>query len=68
MVRRITIFSCVSLSAMNRIAHIPRVLYHWRRSQNPARATRSANPTSLIASLFYIEEHMKVGESRIKKQ
>jgi hypothetical protein len=43
----------------NRIAHIPRVLYHWRRSQTSSAGNVRQKPNQLEASRVAIEEHME---------
>jgi GT2 family glycosyltransferase len=43
----------------NRIAHIPRVLYHWRRSQTSSASNVRQKPNQLESSRLAIEEHMK---------
>jgi GT2 family glycosyltransferase len=47
----------------NRIHHIPRVLYHWRRTDNSSASDVRQKPGQLEASWRAIEEHLKrVGE------
>jgi GT2 family glycosyltransferase len=43
----------------NRIAHIPRVLYHWRRSQHSSAGNVRQKPNQLEASRQAIEDHLK---------
>jgi GT2 family glycosyltransferase len=43
----------------NRIAHIPRVLYHWRRSPSSSASNVRQKPNQLEASRLAIEEHMQ---------
>jgi glycosyltransferase involved in cell wall biosynthesis len=43
----------------NRIHHIPRVLYHWRRSENSSASDVRQKPGQLEASLRAIEAHLK---------
>jgi len=43
----------------NRIAHIPRVLYHWRRSQHSSAGNVRQKPNQLEASRLAIEDHLK---------
>jgi glycosyltransferase involved in cell wall biosynthesis len=42
-----------------RIHHIPRVLYHWRRSENSSASDVRQKPGQLEASLRAIEAHLK---------
>jgi glycosyltransferase involved in cell wall biosynthesis len=42
----------------NRIVHIPRVLYHWRRSLNSSASNVRQKPGQLDASVRAIEEHL----------
>jgi glycosyltransferase involved in cell wall biosynthesis len=42
----------------NRIHHIPRVLYHWRRSENSSASDVRQKPGQLEASWRAIEEHL----------
>jgi O-antigen biosynthesis protein len=42
-----------------RIYHIPRVLYHWRRSENSSASDVRQKPGQLEASLHAIEAHLK---------
>ena len=43
----------------NRIQHIPRVLYHWRRSDNSSASDVRQKPGQLEASWRAIEAHLK---------
>ena len=43
----------------DRIHHIPRVLYHWRRSENSSASDVRQKPGQLEASLRAIEAHLK---------
>jgi GT2 family glycosyltransferase len=43
----------------NRILHIPRVLYHWRRSENSSASDVRQKPGQLEASLLAIETYLK---------
>jgi GT2 family glycosyltransferase len=43
----------------NRIHHIPRVLYHWRRSENSSAISVRQKPGQLEASRLAIEDHLK---------
>ena len=43
----------------NRILHIPRVLYHWRRSDNSSASDVRQKPGQLEASLQAIEAYLK---------
>jgi GT2 family glycosyltransferase len=43
----------------NRIHHIPRVLYHWRRSENSSASDVRQKPGQLEASWRAIEGHLK---------
>jgi GT2 family glycosyltransferase len=43
----------------NRIDHIPRVLYHWRRSENSSASDVRQKPGQLEASWHAIEAHLK---------
>jgi O-antigen biosynthesis protein len=43
----------------NRIHHIPRVLYHWRRSENSSASSVRQKPGQLEASRLAIEDHLK---------
>ena len=43
----------------NRIYHIPRVLYHWRRSENSSASDVRQKPGQLEASWRAIEGHLK---------
>jgi GT2 family glycosyltransferase len=43
----------------NRIAHISRVLYHWRQSQTSSASNVRQKPNQLEAARLAIEEHMK---------
>jgi GT2 family glycosyltransferase len=43
----------------NRIQHIPRVLYHWRRSENSSASDVRQKPGQLEASWRAIEAHLK---------
>jgi hypothetical protein len=43
----------------NRIDHIPRVLYHWRRSENSSASDVRQKPGQLEASWRAIEAHLK---------
>jgi GT2 family glycosyltransferase len=45
----------------NRIVHIPRILYHWRRSENSSASNVRQKPGQLDASRRAIEEHLKRG-------
>jgi glycosyltransferase involved in cell wall biosynthesis len=45
----------------NRIHHIPRVLYHWRRSENSSASDVRQKPGQLEASWRAIEAHLKRG-------
>jgi GT2 family glycosyltransferase len=42
-----------------RIHHIPRVLYHWRRSDSSSASSVRQKPGQLEASRFAIEDHLK---------
>jgi GT2 family glycosyltransferase len=42
----------------NRIMHIPRILYHWRRSENSSASNVRQKPGQLDASRRAIEEHL----------
>jgi len=43
----------------DRIHHIPRVLYHWRRSGNSSAISVRQKPGQLEASRFAIDDHLK---------
>jgi O-antigen biosynthesis protein len=43
----------------NRIHHIPRVLYHWRRSESSSAISVRQKPEQLEASRLAIEDHLK---------
>jgi glycosyltransferase involved in cell wall biosynthesis len=43
----------------NRLHHIPRVLYHWRRSENSSASDVRQKPGQLEASCRAIEAHLK---------
>ena len=43
----------------DRIHHIPRVLYHWRRSEASSAISVRQKPGQLDASRFAIEDHLK---------
>jgi GT2 family glycosyltransferase len=43
----------------NRIHHIPRVLYHWRRSESSSSISVRQKPGQLEASRLTVEEHLK---------
>ena len=43
----------------NRIHHIPRVLYHWRRSESSSAISVRQKPGQLEASQLAIEDHLK---------
>jgi GT2 family glycosyltransferase len=43
----------------NRIHHIPRILYHWRRSENSSAIGVRQKPEQLDASRRAIEDHLK---------
>ena len=43
----------------NRIHHIPRVLYHWRRSESSSSTSVRQKPQQLDASRRAIEDHLK---------
>src|SRR5438132_8583736 len=43
----------------NRIYHIPRVLYHWRRSESSSAISVRQKPGQLEASQLAIEDHLK---------
>jgi GT2 family glycosyltransferase len=43
----------------NRVHHIPRVLYHWRRSENSSASDVRQKPGQLEASWRAIEAHLK---------
>jgi GT2 family glycosyltransferase len=43
----------------DRIHHIPRVLYHWRRSTNSSAISVRQKPGQLEASRFAIDDHLK---------
>ncbi len=43
----------------NRIHHVPRVLYHWRRTENSSASSVRQKPGQLDASQRAIEEHLK---------
>ena len=43
----------------NRIHHIPRVLYHWRRSESSSAISVRQKPEQLDASRRAIEDHLK---------
>jgi glycosyltransferase involved in cell wall biosynthesis len=43
----------------NRIHHIPRVLYHWRRSANSSAISVRQKPKQFNASRLAIEDHLK---------
>ena len=43
----------------NRIHHIPRVLYHWRRSESSSAISVRQKPEQLAASRRAIEDHLK---------
>jgi GT2 family glycosyltransferase len=45
--------------ASDRIHHIPRVLYHWRRSESSSAISVRQKPGQLEASRFAIEGHLK---------
>ncbi len=45
----------------NRIHHIPRVLYHWRRSEGSSAISVRQKPEQLDASRRAIENHLKRG-------
>jgi GT2 family glycosyltransferase len=42
-----------------RIHHIPRVLYHWRRSESSSAISVRQKPEQLEASRFAVEDHLK---------
>jgi GT2 family glycosyltransferase len=42
----------------NRIMHIPRVLYHWRRTQSSSASNVRQKPGQLSASVRAIEDHL----------
>jgi GT2 family glycosyltransferase len=44
--------------ATDRIHHIPRVLYHWRRSESSSAISVRQKPGQLEASRFAIEDHL----------
>ena len=48
----------------NRIHHIPRVLYHWRRSENSSASDVRQKPGQLEASWRAIEAHLNAEVSR----
>jgi GT2 family glycosyltransferase len=43
----------------NRIHHVPRVLYHWRRSESSSAISVRQKPAQLDASRRAIEDHLK---------
>jgi Glycosyltransferases involved in cell wall biogenesis len=43
----------------NRIHHIPRILYHWRRSESSSAISVRQKPEQLEASRLAIEDHLK---------
>jgi len=43
----------------NRIHHIPRVLYHWRRSESSSAISVRQKPGQLEASRLAVEDHLK---------
>ena len=43
----------------SRIHHIPRVLYHWRRSESSSAISVRQKPEQLDASRLAIEDHLK---------
>jgi glycosyltransferase involved in cell wall biosynthesis len=43
----------------NRIHHIPRVLYHWRRSESSSAISVRQKPEQLEASRLAVEDHLK---------
>jgi GT2 family glycosyltransferase len=43
----------------NRIYHVPRVLYHWRRSEDSSAAHIRQKPGQLEAGRFAIEDHLR---------
>jgi O-antigen biosynthesis protein len=45
----------------NHIHHIPRVLYHWRRSENSSAISVRQKPGQLEASRLAIEDHLNRG-------
>ncbi len=47
------------IALTNRIHHIPRVLYHWRRSESSSAISVRQKPGQLDASRRAIEEHLK---------
>lgn len=56
-----------------RIAHIPKVLYHWRAAHNSTAQNFSSKKEALAAGIKALEEHLKRNEqkgkvSRIKDQ
>jgi O-antigen biosynthesis protein len=48
----------------HRIHHIPRVLYHWRRSANSSAISVRQKPGQLEASRFAIADHLKRRDER----
>jgi GT2 family glycosyltransferase len=50
-------FRVIELS--NRIHHVPRVLYHWRRTESSSASSIRQKPGQLDASQHAIEEHLK---------
>jgi O-antigen biosynthesis protein len=48
----------------DRIHHIPRVLYHWRRSANSSAISVRQKPGQLEASRFAIADHLKRRDER----
>ena len=59
MVRRTTTFSCVVTEHTDRVGHIPRVLYHWRRSINSTADNIRRKPGSLEAGRLALEGHLR---------
>jgi GT2 family glycosyltransferase len=47
------------IAQTNRIHHIPRVLYHWRRSESSSAISVRQKPQQLEASRLAIEDHLK---------
>jgi GT2 family glycosyltransferase len=47
------------IECTNRIHHIPRVLYHWRRSESSSAISVRQKPGQLEASRLAIEDHLK---------
>jgi GT2 family glycosyltransferase len=49
---------CTERLAAHEIGHVPRVLYHWRKSAVSTSATLDAKPYAVAAGLRAVEEHL----------